>query len=51
MMISAVLGVIAGAFSSFSLNITIWGAAAIGAGFMLITAALFAVILRAQKKA
>ena len=51
MMISAVIGVIAGAFSSFSFNITIWGAAAIGAGFMLITAALFAVILRAQKKA
>jgi hypothetical protein len=51
MMISAVLGVIAGAFSSFSLNITIWGAAAIGAGFMIIMGALFAVILRGQKKA
>ena len=51
MMISAVIGVIAGALSFFSLNVPVWGAAAIGAGFMLITAALFAVILRAQMKA
>lgn len=49
-MVPAVIGVIAGFFSSFSLNITLWGAAAIGAGLMLITAALFAVILRGQKK-
>ncbi len=50
MMISAVIGVIAGAFSSFSLNIPVWGAAVIGAGFLLIMAGLFAVILRRQKK-
>lgn len=50
LMISAVIGVIAGAFASFSLNIPILGSAAIGAGFLIITGALFAVILRGQKK-
>jgi hypothetical protein len=50
LMTSAIIGVIAGAYSSFSLNVRVFGAAAIGAGFMLITAALFAVILRRQKK-
>ena len=49
-MIPAVIGVIAGALSSIVLNIPVLGAAATGAGFMLITAALFAVILRAQMK-
>ena len=50
LMISAVIGVIAGAFASFSLNIPILGSAAIGIGFLIITGALFAVILRRQKK-
>ena len=50
LMISAVIGVIAGAFASFSLNIPILGSAAMGAGFLIITGALFAVILRRQKK-
>jgi hypothetical protein len=50
LMISAVIGVIAGAFASFSLNIHLIGSTAIGIGFLIITGALFAVILRRQKK-
>ena len=50
LMISAVIGVIAGAFASFSLKIPLIGSTAIGIGFLIITAALFAVILRRQKK-
>ena len=50
LMISAVIGVIAGAFASFSLNIHLIGSTAIGIGFLIITGALFAVILRGQKK-
>ena len=50
LMISAVIGVIAGAFASFSLKIHLIGSTAIGIGFLIITAALFAVILRRQKK-
>jgi hypothetical protein len=50
MMTSAVIGVIAGAFSSFSLKFTLLASTTIGIGFLVITAALFALILRRQKK-
>jgi hypothetical protein len=50
LMVSAVIGVIAGAVASFGLKISVFGSAAIGAGFLIITMALFAVILRRQKK-
>ena len=50
LMISAVIGVIAGAVASFSLKIPVLGTAAIGAGFTIITAGLFVVLLRNQKK-
>jgi hypothetical protein len=48
-MISLFIGGIAGIFAAINLNIAIVGSAAIGAGFMIVTAALFRLILRRQK--
>ena len=50
LIISAVIGAIAGAFASLSLEIPLIGSMAIGIGFLIITGALFAVILRRLKK-
>ena len=47
--ISLFIGGIAGEFAAISLNIAIVGSAAIAAGFMIITAALFWLILRRKK--
>ena len=48
-MISLFIGGIAGIFAAITLNIAVWCSAAIGAGFMIVTAALFWLILRRQK--
>jgi hypothetical protein len=48
-MISLFIGGIAGIFAAINLNIAVLGSAAIGAGFMIVTAALFRLILRRQK--
>ncbi len=48
-MISLFFGGIAGIFAAINLNIAVWGSAAIGAGFMIVTGALFRLILRRPK--
>ena len=48
-MISLFIGGIAGIFAAINLNIAIVGSAAIGAGFLIVAAALFWLILRRQK--
>jgi hypothetical protein len=50
LMFSVIVGVAASAFAAIILKISIWGSSAIGAGFLIVTAILFLIILRRQKK-
>ena len=50
LMFSVIIGGIAGVFAAIVLKISLWGSSAIGAGFLIVLAALFLIILRRQKK-
>ena len=50
LMFSAILGIVCGLFAYIKLNMSMFGAAAIGAGILLLIAAIFLVLWGKQKK-